>query len=140
MQLDSVPSAQVVYNAERTRQLTVVSASGIDEAWVEGNTVQIKGISEAAKLCISAETRAFWPDEEGGFILYNGPYMRRFLDGYYPMKVTLTIDYPEQLLNFRSSEPAIQPGFDIAINKGQLFVQTLFEGRLTTQLSFDHTL
>ena len=50
MDLDSVPRAQVVYNAERTRQLAVVSASGIDEAWVEGNTVQLQGINQAAKL------------------------------------------------------------------------------------------
>ncbi|MDX1336131.1 MAG: hypothetical protein R3312_10125, partial [Gammaproteobacteria bacterium] len=85
-------------------------------------------------------TRAFWPDEEGGFTLYNGPYMRQFLDGYYPMKVTLTIAYPDQLLNFRSASPEAQPGFDIKNKTGTLVVQALFEGRLTTQLSFDHSL
>ena len=138
--LDSVARAQVMYNAERTCNLKVESTSGIDAAWVEDNTVQIQGINPGARLCISAQTRAFWPDEEGGFTLYNGPYMRQFLDGYYPMKVTLTIAYPDQLLHFRSASPEAQPGFDIKNKTGTLVVQALFEGRLTTQLSFDHSL
>ena len=140
LQLDSVARAQVVYNAERTRQLKIVSSSGIDRSWVDGHTVQLEGITPSAKLCISAETRAFWPDEQGGFTLYNGPFMRQFLDGYYPMEVTLTIDYPEQLLSFHSANPINQPGFQIENRSGQLTVHALFEGRLTTQLRFDHSL
>jgi hypothetical protein len=138
--LDSVSRAQVVYNAERTRNLKVESSSGIDAAWVENNTIQVQGIHSNASLCVSAQTRAFWPDEQGGFTLYNGPYMRQFLDGYYPMRVTLNIAYPEQLLSFRTASPEAQPGFHIDNQAGSLTVQALFEGRLTTQLSFDHSL
>jgi hypothetical protein len=138
--LDPVPRAQVVYNASHTQNLRIVSQSGIDKAWVEGSTVQLSGIQQLATLCIEAETRAFWPDDQGGFILKNGPYMRRFLDGYYPMHVSLTIQYPGQLLRFHSSRPAPQPGFQIHEKEDQLDIDTWFAGRLFTEIRFDHNI
>ena len=138
--LDAVPSAQVVYNASHTRNLRIVSESRIDKAWVEGSTVQLSGIHQQAILCVDAETRAFWPDDKGGFVLRNGPYMRRFLDGYYPMHISLTIEYPGQLLRFRASQPEPQPGFRVQTSKNQLNIDSWFAGRLITELSFDHNI
>jgi len=139
-QIDSVARAQVVYNTSHTRKLSISSHSGIDKAWVEGATIQLGGISEKATLCVTAETRAFRPDDQGGFILRNGPYMRRFLDGYYPMHVSLSIQYPDQLLRFRSSTPVHQPGFQVQSGVGKLDISTWFEGRLITELHFDHNI
>jgi hypothetical protein len=138
--LDAVPSAQVVYNASHTRNLRIVSESKIDKAWVEGSTVQLSGIHQQAILCIDAETRAFWPDDQGGFVLKNGPFMRRFLDGYYPMHVSLTIEYPGQLLRFRTSQPELQPGFQVHAGQDKLNIDSWFAGRLFTELSFDHNI
>lgn len=139
-QIDPVARAQVVYNDSYTRKLSIISHSGIDKAWVEGATIQLGGIHQAATLCVTAETRAFRPDDEGGFILRNGPYMRRFLDGYYPMHVSLSIQYPDQLLRFRSSNPVHQPGFQVQSGVGELNINTWFEGRLITELHFDHNI
>ncbi len=139
-QIDPVSRAQIVYNDSYTRKLTIISHSGIDRAWVEGATIQLGNIRDTAILCVTAETRAFRPDDEGGFILRNGPYMRRFLDGYYPMHVSMSIHYPGHLLRFRSSTPAQQPGFQIKSGIGTLDINTWFEGRLITELHFDHNI
>jgi hypothetical protein len=46
-------------------------------------------VEPGARLCLSAQTRALRNTGNGYFNLVNGPYMRKFLDGYYPMRVTL---------------------------------------------------
>jgi len=37
--------------------------------------------------------------------------MRRFLGGYYSMRVVLQIRYPAELLRFDGARPGPQPGF-----------------------------
>ncbi len=138
--IDAVPRAAVTYNADRIRKLEVITHQNIDAAWVEGANVELKGIQQDALLCIRAETQAFSTDESGGFILRNGPYMRKFLDGYYPLQLELIIDYPAELLTFTHSEPAQQDGFSLATRDGHIEINTLFEGRLMTSLFFDYKL
>ncbi|MGD8911541.1 MAG: hypothetical protein PVJ68_02195 [Candidatus Thiodiazotropha sp.] len=53
-----------------------------------------------AAICLQAETQSLHPTGQGGYQLRNGPYMRRFLDGYYPMLLTLQVDYPAELIRF----------------------------------------
>jgi hypothetical protein len=136
--LDAVPRSQVMFSRDRTRDLRVTASGGIGAAWVEGNTVQLQDTHRGAYLCIEARSRALTPHADGSFVLRNGPYLRRFLDGYYPMHVSLrvSLDTPLELVETR---PAAQPGFDVKANADEVFIDARFEGRLVTELRFRRT-
>ncbi|CRI66032.1 conserved exported hypothetical protein [Thiocapsa sp. KS1] len=137
--LDAVGAAQILFSAERIRGLEVVSAQGIGRAWVEGPSVQLTDIAPGARLCIRAESRAMYALGDGRYRLRNGPYMRRFLDGYYPMQVVLDVSYPADRLALMQHQPAAQPGFEVRAESGHVAVDAAFEGRLFTCLDFCET-
>jgi hypothetical protein len=134
--MDPVPSAQVVYNGGRIRRLRITSFKDIRKAWVEEHTVQLRDIGHRARLCIEAESRALQAQGEGRYTLSNGPYMRRFLDGYYPMHVSMDVDYPEPCLRPQGTSPQAQPGLRVAMHPGRISLDAWFEGRLFTQIRF----
>jgi len=135
--LDAVPLAQITFREGFIRNLKVDSAVRIEEAWIEGASVQLRNVEPGAKLCLSAQTRAFRDTGNGYYNLTNGPYMRKFLDGYYPMQVTLEIRYPAELLNLIDVTPPAQPGFALDERPGFIRVDTLFEGELQTLIQFE---
>jgi hypothetical protein len=135
-QLDAVPAAQVTFRPGRIRNLRVERAESIGRAWVEGHTVQLTDVGHGAKLCVSGESRALSYLGEGRYRLQNGPYMRRFLDGYYPMRVVLDVRYPDAALRLISHQPDTAPGFDLQREPGRVLVDAAFEGRLYTCLDF----
>ncbi len=134
-QLDPVPRAEITFHPERIRHLEVVSSAGIERAWAEAHTIQLADVRPGATLCLRAESRALHADGNGGFVLRNGPYMRRFLDGYYPMHVTLTVLLPERL-RLTTASPQPQPGFSVAAKQNRVELDAWFEGRLETELHF----
>ncbi len=135
--LDAVPRAQITFREGYIRNLRVLESRAIDEAWVEGPSVQLRGIQAGAHLCLSAQTRALNNSGGGYFTLNNGPYMRKFLDGYYPMQVSLRLEYPARLLQIIDISPAEQAGFHISQKSGFVNIDTLFEGELRTQMQFE---
>ena len=132
--LDRVPAAQVVYGHSRTRRLRIDHFSGIGHAWVQGATVQLKDIGAGAVLCVRADSRALRRNGDGTWTLRNGPFMRRFLDGYYPMRVELDLRMPEGLLELVSVSPPPQPGFRVTTAPDRIRYEAVFEGRLVTEL------
>jgi hypothetical protein len=137
--LDAVPRAQVVFRPEHIRSLAVSSASGIEAAWVEGPSVQLKGIGHDARLCLDAETLVLSRNDDGSYSVRNGPFMRRFLDGYYPMQVSMAVHYPCDRLHFAGVLPAAQPGFTVTAGDCRVDLNAWFEGRLNTELRFEPT-
>lgn len=135
--LDAVPLAQITFREGFIRNLKVDSAVRIEEAWIEGASVQLRNVEPEARLCLSAQTRAFHDTGNGYYNLTNGPYLRKFLDGYYPMQVTLEIRYPAELLNLIDVTPPAQPGFSVDEHPGFIRVDTLFEGELQTLIQFE---
>jgi hypothetical protein len=133
--LDPVPLAEVVYSYREMRDLRVVSAEGIGRAWVEGQSVQMENIERGAVLCVAAAARLL-RREGGEYVLRNGPFQRRFLDGYFPLRVTLTLDYPAQRLRVASIDPPQQPGFSVRQSPGRIVLEALFEGKLYTEVRF----
>lgn len=133
--LDAVPRSQITYGAGRIRAIRITQADRIGRAWVEGHAVEMADIAPGATLCIEAESRALARDG-AGYVLKNGPYMRRFLDGYYPMRVTLTVRLEAPGLRFRAIEPAPQPGFAVQVDEAGVGFEALFEGRLDTLIRF----
>lgn len=135
-QLDAVPRAQVTFREGHVRDLRVDDTREIDSAWVEGASVQMAGVKRGARLCLSADTRALRDRGDGFFVLQNGPYLRRFLDGYYPLQVNLQVVYPPALLHVVDVSPAPQPGLTVDAQVGSVQLEALFEGSLTTLIQF----
>lgn len=134
--LDAVPRAEITFRAGYVRNLQVVSVTRIERAWAEDASVQLVNVAPGARLCLSAQTRALRPAGNGYYNLSNGPYMRRFLDGYYPMQVTLDIRYPASL-RLLDIDPPAQPGLQVDTQAGAIRIDALFEGELKTLIQFE---
>ncbi len=132
--LDPVPSTQIVFGQNRMRGLTITRAEGIGRAWVEDASVQLADVGRAAILCLRGESRVL-TREGSGYVLRNGPYMRGFLDGYYPMHVRLVVEHPAHF-RLDSLTPAPRPGLRLNVRPGHVEVETWFNGRLTTEMRF----
>jgi hypothetical protein len=133
--LDKVARAQITFREGYVRDLKVEATTQIESAWIEGPSVQLRNVAAGARLCLSAETRALRDGGSGFYTLYNGPYMRKFLDGYYPMRVTLDVSYPPSLSLVDVSPPA-QPGLRVVESAGRLEADAVFEGELRTLIQF----
>lgn len=134
--LDPVPNTQIVYGQDRIRALRIIRTENIERAWVDENSVQMENIRHDALICIEAESRALLSDGPHAYVLRNGPYMRRFLDGYYPMRVTMTVGLGGSGLRFDSLTPSAQPGFVLHVSQDEVGYDTWFEGKLTTAIRF----
>jgi hypothetical protein len=133
--IDPVPRLEVVYHPERVRKLTIESFEGIGSAGVQGASVQLQDVRPGARLCISAESLALEPRGGGVYVVRNGPFMRKFLDGYYPMHVSMDVHLPKGLL-FSDISPREQEGFKVWHSPGAVHFETWFEGRLNTEMLF----
>jgi hypothetical protein len=134
--LDAVAESEIVYQYKQMRNLRVESYYGMDKAWVENQSVQMKDIEKGATLCVVADIRILIPDNKGGFVLRNGPYYRKFLDGYYPFHVQLNINYPKSSLTLSTTHPKRQNGFDVEEDVGRLTMDAWFEGKLMMEAQF----
>lgn len=133
--LDPVDKVEIVYRYRAMRKLRVVSSRGVGSARVVDGSVQMTGVRRDAEVCIAAEVRVLEPDGEAGhYVLQSGPFHRRFLDGYYPVRLDYRVDYPPGLLVIESVEPPAQPGFTVQGGVDGLRVEALFEGMLTIRL------
>jgi hypothetical protein len=114
----------------------VEKTRNIEKAWTQGQSVQLLNTQKGATLCVSAQVRILYKNTDNTYTLKNGPFQRRFLDGYYPMHVSLTATYPTETLTFISSRPEDQPGFTVTSNSGKVMIDTWFEGKLFTEINF----
>ncbi len=130
--IDDVARAQIIFRAERTRDLRITDTINIGRAWVEQASVQLSDVGKDSKLCLAAETRALTAGDDGGYRIDNGPFMRRFLDGYYPMRVSQTIVLADSGLRFFGIRPEVQPGFAVKVSDESIDFDAWFEGRLLT--------
>lgn len=134
--IDKVAAAQIVFAKNRVRNIKIVSYNNIEKAWVEGATVQFENVKSNATICIQADTHSLQHLENGTYSLRNGPFMRRFLDGYFPLHVSLDLNYAQTDLELTSFTPMSQKGFEVRQSKGTVSIDTIFEGRLHTEFHF----
>ncbi|MES9993270.1 MAG: hypothetical protein ABW098_15070 [Candidatus Thiodiazotropha sp.] len=139
LDLDPVPHLEIVYHPQRIRQVKLLSMRNIGSAQVQGPTIVLKDIQQSASICLQAKSRSLHPMGEGLYQLRNGPYMRKFLDGYYPMRLTLEVDYPANLIEFTALRPLPLNRQPTPVNMGNLYWDGWFQGRLFTEIDF-HTL
>ena len=133
--LDRVAEAQILFHPERSRALKVTRFKNMQSAVAERNTIQLRHVEAASEVCLSGQTKALVEIGDGVYELRNGPFMRRFLDGYYPMRVSLQIEYPTQL-TLADFSPTSQPGFAVTSAPGRVEAEALFEGQLSTRFRF----
>lgn len=134
--LDPVPSTQIVYNPETLERVRIVARKGIGRAWVEGHKVELRDVERGARICLLARTRIVEPQADGSHVLRNGPFMRRFLDGYYPMRVKMRVDMPGRRLELVEAKPGPETGFKVEESGGELAWDLWFEGELRTAIRF----
>lgn len=133
--LDAVAQLQIVYNEAHTRNLAILSQDKVDLTWVEGASVQMQGLNKGAEICIYAETYAL-QTMDGGYFIERGPFMRRFLDGYFPMHVELTLSWPGLKLQPQKILPLPQPGLVISQTHDALNINYWFQGQLKPRIEF----
>ena len=135
-QLDPVGALEIGYHPDRIRNLRILSSRNIGSSRVVDARVELSDIGRDASLCLAAESRALNRLADGRYRLRNGPYMRRFLDGYYPMHVSLEIGYPAQLLELDGFSP--QPGSagGVELHPGLARWEAWFKGELFTEFDF----
>lgn len=136
--LDAVPALQILYHKDRIRHLKIISKRNIGEASVRGHRIVLTNINKHAKICIQSSSKVFRPITNLHYALTNGPFMRKFLDGYYPLKVSLSIHYPESILKLIKIQPAPQTGWEVQYRKNQVILSGRFEGELRTHLLFKY--
>lgn len=135
--LDPVANTTIVYNYRFMRNLKIVSSANIDAARVNDQQVELLGVMRNAGICVSADIRVLYRNEDGSYSLINGPYHRKFLDGYFPYHVTLIIHYPGDKLEHIASRPVEQKGFRVEKQSDKLRIDTVFSGMLNTEIIFN---
>ena len=135
--LDPVGKTDVVYRYKFLRALDIISKRHIGKATVKGQSIALEDVGNNAELCVKAEVRIFYQNPNGTFSLINGPYHRKYLDGYFPYHVTLSIQYPESKLMLINTIPREQPGFELDKKKNKLTIDTHFAGTLMTEIIFN---
>jgi len=134
--MDAIRAMEFVFRKGRTRGLRVLSSEKIDKAWVEGDSVQLTGVAQGAELCLAAEVHSLQTSPDGvGWVLTSGPFLRRFLDGYFPIQLTLSVEYPSDRIRLVSLDP---PGLLPHTRNvtGLIRIDTRFEGRLLVESRF----
>lgn len=135
-ELDPIERVEIQYDYAELRDLRVTETQGITEHWVDGQSVQLRGVGVAAHVCVSAQVRILRRDADGIYRLCSGPYHRRFLDGYFPLRLSLRIQYPADLLTLLGSDPPVQAGLDITSSATGVQVHAQFVGSLMLRFRF----
>ena len=134
--LSPVDKTDVVYQYKNIKQLKVTDSGNIGKAKVDGQTIQLEAVGSSAYICVQAVVQILEKTGQDTFVLKNGPYYRRFLDGFYTYHVSVNISYPAYRLKYSRISPAPQPLFEVIQGPGKLSVDTWFEGVLQVDINF----
>lgn len=134
--LDPVARTDIVFKGGHVRELKLVDYSGIEAVSVSEARVEMLDVRRDAWICLKVQSKALEAKKDGHYTLRMGPYMRRFLDGYFPMRLTMAVHYPCDLLRVSDIEPRAQVGFRIKAEACKLLIDALFLGRLNPKIQF----
>lgn len=134
--LDPISLTAIVFRKKFIKNIEVISSENIRSTKISGPKVILNDVSQNAKICIKLSSRNFYQNEDKSFSLVNGPYHRKFFDGYFPYHLTLNIQYDPNL-KYHYSVPKKQNGFSVKQKPHALKVSALFEGKLNTEFRFN---
>ena len=132
----AVPEAEVVYRYRAMRGLHIVSTRNIGQAIPAERSVQLRDVQQDASLCIRAEVQILYTRPDGSRLLRNGPFHRKFLDGYFPFHVRLEVRYPPGALRYLGASPEPQAGFAVDSSEGRVTIDSWFAGTLNIEIGF----
>lgn len=130
------PSLDIVFPTGKIRNITIADASNVGDVEVRGHTIQLKDVNEKSALCINSENLLLNREPGGVYRVTAGPFYYRFLDGYFPMEVSLQVQYPPSLLEVMRVVPGNRRGVEITRNDGEVRLWSRFEGTLWVQVFF----
>jgi hypothetical protein len=134
--LDGMQRSEIVYRYAGMRALRIADSRGIGEAWVDGQSVQLRGVEAGAEICMSADVKLLRALGDGRYRIVSGPYHRRFFDGYFPLRLSLEVTFPAERLQWTRISPEPRPGFALSAAPGRLAIDTRFAGMLSVELEF----
>lgn len=134
--LDAIDQTEIVYAYREMADLEVTRAQNIERFRVESRAVRLEGVGQGAQLCLQARVRILRRLSATTFALRQGPYHRRFLDGYYPYHLSLAVEYPRDSLRLARIEPRPQPGFEFVETAQGIAIESWFEGEMRIDLEF----
>ncbi|MDH5518715.1 MAG: hypothetical protein OEY36_13010 [Gammaproteobacteria bacterium] len=135
--IDKLPELDIIFQYRHINNLSVLSKQNIESVRINKQRITLTNVGHNSELCVSANVRIFYQNLDLSFSLINGPYHRRFLDGYYPFRVSLSVAYPETLLLVKKIIPEKQLGFSVNHAAGTIAIDTLFKGILKTEIIFE---
>jgi hypothetical protein len=130
-QLDPIRKVVIAFNPQRLIGLSVTSHQGIEAIESEAHRVTLSNVQRGAHICIALTSRALDQISPSQWRLQAGPLMRRYFDGYLPMKADLRVSWPQNLLRLESTSPARQPGVSIVASETGAEMLTVFAGRFS---------
>jgi len=134
-QLDPVPKIEVTYNPKHTRNLKVISHQDMDQATTRKDAVVLMNVRRGAQVCIQGESQTL-KSLDNGFSLQRGPYMRKFLDGYYPMIVEESIELNQLKAELTKHTPIYPEAKKMKVQKSFYEFTYQFEGQLKPYYEF----
>lgn len=141
--LDAIRAIDIVYNAQTISDLQVTSSKNIENYQVENDKVELYQVGKDAEICISGKSKTLsYNPESQLWELQRGPYMRKFLDGYYPMHLQESIQLSNSEFDFQQIHLAgntqLKPLTQIEQNgEGKtITLNYYFEGRLQPTYQF----
>ena len=134
--LDAVGGTDVVYGYRKMKNLQVARVEQIEQIRVGQHVVELEGVEKGAVLCVQADVKVLQHLSDKTYAMQHGPYHRKFLDGYYPYHVSLTVHYSNNEMQLKRVEPEAQDGFYITEKTGLLSIDSWFEGELRIGFEF----
>lgn len=134
--LDAVDRTEIVYAYSEMENLTVTRAQNIGHYRLTPTGIELDGVARDAELCLRSRVRVLRRLSDRGWRMSHGPYHRRFLDGYYPYHLSLSLQYPREKIRLERIEPAPRPGFEVKNTPTGFTIDSWFEGELTIEIEF----
>ena len=134
--LDAVGRTDVVYAYRKMKNLQVTLVEQIAQIRVGQNRVELEDVEKGAVLCVQADVKVLQHLSNESYAMQHGPYHRKFLDGYYPYHVSMTVHYSVNEMQLSRVEPEAQDGFYITEKTGILSIDSWFEGELRIRFEF----
>lgn len=131
------PALQISFREGTVRNMNIVNIEAADEAYVDEPTIQMKRTRLETRLCFTSENRIVTYDKVNDeYRMSIGPYYLKLFDGYFPLDVHLTIDYPAAKMKYLGVEPAEVDGAEFEYQPGKILFSALFEGKLALVFRF----
>ena len=134
--LDAVGRTDVEYAYREMKNLQLTRVEQIAQTRVKQHSVELEDVEKGAVLCVQADVKILRHLSDKTYGMENGPYYRKFLDGYYPYHVSLTVHYPNDEIQLKQIMPETQSGFNVIEKKDGLSIDSWFEGVLRIRFDF----